>query len=141
VKLALHLERHTGDAAPAAARHAPRRRHRRRSGRPPVASHAIQRAVNNRLLHRPVSVYRFRRRALTLCPQPCMGIQLGARFPAPSAGPLPATLYGHFTQAIYRDRPIKRYYVTWRAIYGRALAAGARITGGDTGEPDLLVGL
>ena len=59
-------------------------------------------------LHRPISVYRFPRRALTLCPQLCMGIQPGARFPARSADALPATLYGHFTQAIYRNRPIAR---------------------------------
>ena len=42
--------------------------------------------------NRPVSVYRFPRRALTLCPQLCMGIQPGARFPARSADALPATL-------------------------------------------------
>jgi hypothetical protein len=35
-----------------------------------------------------------------------MGIQPGARFPALSADALPATLYGHFTQVIYRNRPI-----------------------------------
>jgi hypothetical protein len=50
----------------------------------------------------PISVYRFPRRALTLCPQFCMGIQPGARFPARSADALLATVYGHFTQAIYR---------------------------------------
>ena len=49
---------------------------------------------------RPISVYRFPRRALTLCPQLCMGIQPDARFSARSADALPATLYGHFTQAI-----------------------------------------
>ena len=48
--------------------------------------------------NRPISVYRFPRRALTLCTQLCMGIQPGARFPARSADPLPATLYGHFTR-------------------------------------------
>ena len=63
------------------------------------------------LFHRPIShfrisVYRFPRQALTLCPQLCMGIQPGARFPARSADALPATLYGRFTQAIYRNRPI-----------------------------------
>jgi hypothetical protein len=36
-----------------------------------------------------------------------MGIQPSALFPAPSANALPATLYGHFTQAIHRNRPIK----------------------------------
>jgi hypothetical protein len=56
--------------------------------------------------NRPVSVYRFPRRALTLCPQLCMGIQPGARFPARSADALHTTLYGHFTQAMYRNRPI-----------------------------------
>ena len=45
---------------------------------------------------RPISVDRFPRRALTLCPQLCTGIQPGARFPACSAYALPATLYGHF---------------------------------------------
>jgi hypothetical protein len=48
----------------------------------------------------------FPRGALTLCPQLCMGIQPGARVPARSADALSATLYGHFTQAIYRNRPI-----------------------------------
>jgi len=52
-------------------------------------------------------VDRFLRRALTLCPQLCMGIQRDARFPARSADALPATLYGQFTQAIYRNRPIR----------------------------------
>jgi hypothetical protein len=36
-----------------------------------------------------------------------MGIQPDARFPALSADALPATLYGHFTQAIYRNWPIE----------------------------------
>jgi len=49
--------------------------------------------------NRPISVYRSLLRALTLCPQLCMGIQPDARFPAPSAHALPATLYGHLTQA------------------------------------------
>jgi len=57
-------------------------------------------------LNWPISVYRFPRRALTLCPKLCMGIQSGARFPAPSADALPATMYGYFTQAMYRNRPI-----------------------------------
>jgi hypothetical protein len=56
--------------------------------------------------NRPISVHRFPRRALTLCPQLCMSIQLGAHFPARSADALLATLYGHFNQAIYRNRPI-----------------------------------
>jgi hypothetical protein len=42
--------------------------------------------------------------ALLLCPRLCMGIQRDAWFPAQSADALPATLYGHFTQAIYRNR-------------------------------------
>jgi hypothetical protein len=58
-------------------------------------------------LNRPISVYRFPRRALTLCPQLCMGMQPGARCPARSADALPATLYGYCTQAIYRNRPIR----------------------------------
>jgi hypothetical protein len=45
--------------------------------------------------------YHFPRRALTLCPQLCAGIQHGARFPARIADALPATLYEHFTQATY----------------------------------------
>ena len=61
------------------------------------------------LLNRPISVYRSPRRALTRCPQLCMGIQPGARFPARSADALPAILYWHFTQAIYRNRPITLY--------------------------------
>jgi len=59
-------------------------------------------------VNRPISVYRFPRRALTLCPQLCMGIQPGVRFPPRSADALPTTLYGHFTQAIYRNLPITR---------------------------------
>jgi hypothetical protein len=58
------------------------------------------------LNNRPISTYRFPCRALTLCPQLCTGIQPVARFPARSADGLPATVYGHFTQAIYRNRPI-----------------------------------
>ena len=42
---------------------------------------------------------------LTLCPQLCMGIQHVARFPAWSADALLVALYGHFIQAIYRNRP------------------------------------
>jgi hypothetical protein len=68
-------------------------------GLPDVARHVTRR-------NRTISVYRFRRRALTLCPQLCMGIQPGARFPTRSADALTTTLYGHFTQAIYRNRPI-----------------------------------
>jgi hypothetical protein len=52
------------------------------------------------------SVYRFPRRALTHCQQLCMGIQPGARFPALSVDALPATLYGHSAQSMYRNRPI-----------------------------------
>jgi hypothetical protein len=74
--------------------------------RPPSGSYTPSRVT---LLYkttgsRPVVVYRFPRRALTLCPQLCMGIQPGAHFPAPTADALSATLYGHFTQAIYRNR-------------------------------------
>jgi hypothetical protein len=58
------------------------------------------------LCHRSISVYRFPRRALKLCPQLCMGIQPGARFSARRADALPTILYGHDTQVIYRNRPI-----------------------------------
>jgi hypothetical protein len=59
--------------------------------------------------------YSFPRRALTLCPQLCMGIQPDARFPARSADALPATLYGHFNQAIYRNRHItSRHWMSYR---------------------------
>jgi len=64
------------------------------------------RCIGVQLHNRPISVYRSPRRALTLCPQLCMGIQPGARFHARSADALPATLYGHLTQAICRNRPI-----------------------------------
>jgi len=67
-----------------------------------VASNVAEGRGNNR----PISVYRSPRRALTLCPQLGMVIQPGARFPARSADALPAILYGHFTRAIYRNRPI-----------------------------------
>ena len=57
--------------------------------------------------NRPMSVDRFPRQAQTLSPQLCMGILPGACFLAPSPDAVPATLYGHFTQAIYRNRPIQ----------------------------------
>jgi hypothetical protein len=60
------------------------------------------------MIYRPISVYSFPRRALTLCPQLCMGMQPGARCPAQSADALSATLHGHFTETIYRNRPILR---------------------------------
>jgi len=59
------------------------------------------------LTNRPISVYRFPRRALTLCSQLGVGIQPGTRFSARSADALPATLYGHFTQTTCRNRPIE----------------------------------
>jgi hypothetical protein len=62
--------------------------------------------------NRPISVYRFLCQALTLCPQPCMGIQPGARFPARSADALTAALYGHPSKAIYRYRPIEKEHST-----------------------------
>ena len=68
--------------------------------------------------NRPISVYRFPRRALPLCPQLCMGIQPGARFPARGADALTATLYGHFSQAIYRNRPISSCATIRRAGSG-----------------------
>jgi hypothetical protein len=51
-------------------------------------------------INRPTSVHRFLHRALSLCPQLCMGIQPGARFPAQSTDALSATMYGHSTEAI-----------------------------------------
>jgi len=63
--------------------------------------------IPNRVSNRPISVYRFPCRALTHGPQLCMGIQPDTRFPARSADAFPTTLYGHFTQAIYRNRPIE----------------------------------
>jgi hypothetical protein len=62
--------------------------------------------ITRATLNRPISVYRFPRGALTLCPQLCMGIRPGARFPARSADALPATLYWLFAQAMYRNRPV-----------------------------------
>ena len=56
--------------------------------------------------NRPIAVYRFPCRALTHCPQLCMDSQPGARFPPRSADAWSATLYGHFTQPMYRNRPI-----------------------------------
>ena len=56
--------------------------------------------------NRPISVDRIPRRALTHCLQLCMGIQPSARFSPRSADALPTTLYGHSTQAIYRNLPI-----------------------------------
>jgi hypothetical protein len=46
-----------------------------------------------------------------LRPQLCMGIQPGARFPARSADALLATLYAHFTEAIYRNRPTLSIFI------------------------------
>jgi hypothetical protein len=40
-----------------------------------------------------------------------MGIKASTRFHARSADALPASLYGHFTQAIYRNRPIAAPYL------------------------------
>jgi len=74
---------------------------------------------------RPVSVYRFPRRALTLCPQLCMGIQHGARSPARSADAWSATPYGHFTKAIYRNRPIACARVAGNTISAGPLFPGA----------------
>ena len=78
-------------------------------------------------LKRPISVYRFTRGALTLCPPLCMGIQPGARLSAPSADALFATLYGHVTQAIYRNLPIEE----------RQASCNSALPGGDrTAEPE-----
>jgi hypothetical protein len=70
--------------------------------------------------NRPISVYCFPRRALKLCPQFSMGIQPGVRFPARSADALPATLYRHYTQAIYRNRHIVSFYIKLPAVYHSA---------------------
>jgi len=43
-----------------------------------------------------------------------MGVQHDARLLARRADALPATLYGHFTQAIYRNRPIDRHFIDGR---------------------------
>jgi hypothetical protein len=75
--------------------------------------------------NRPVSVYRFPRRALTLCPYLCMGNHPCARIPAPSDDALPATLYGHFTQAIHRNRPVALHDLASN-IY-RALRCGSAL--------------
>ena len=76
---------------------------------------------------RPDSVYGSPRRALTLCPQLCMGIQPGARCHTRSADALSATLYGHYTQAIYRNRPIDRH--PRHQSYLKTLASSARRIG------------
>jgi hypothetical protein len=72
--------------------------------------------------NRPISMYRFPRRAPTHCPQLSMGIQSDARFPMRSADALPATLYGHSTQAIYRNRSteLKNRRVNMRLMTCRA---------------------
>jgi len=71
-----------------------------------VSASGLDERVLAVLVNAPISVYRFPRRAPTLCPQLSMGIQLGARFPARGADALTVTLYGHVTQAMYRNRPI-----------------------------------
>jgi hypothetical protein len=71
--------------------------------------------VHVTMVNRPISAYRFPRRALTLCPQLCMGIQPDARFPARSADALPATLYGHLPRR-YTEiglLHLKRYHLMW----------------------------
>jgi hypothetical protein len=50
------------------------------------------------------------------CPQLCMGIQPGARFPERGADSLSATLYGYFTAAIYRNWPIVRHVIACHSI-------------------------
>jgi len=61
-----------------------------------------------------------------------MGIRPGARFPARSADALPATLYGRFTQAIYRNRPFK---VQWFHGQGTKQLAVEVKTGEQVGRP------
>jgi hypothetical protein len=60
--------------------------------------------------NRPISVYRFQRRALTLCPQFCMGIQPGACFPHRPLTLCPQLRMGILIQAIYRNWPIAPPY-------------------------------
>ena len=100
--------------APIAIRDIALKNHRARKAWQILPATSLTRLVNARILsrmaslivlNRPISVYGFPHRALTLCPQLCMGIQPGARFHVRSADALPATLYGHFTQAVYRNRP------------------------------------
>ena len=82
-------------------------------------------------------MYRFLRRALTLCLRLCMGIQLGACFPARSANAeaLSATLYGHVTQAIYRNRPIHRIQNELDDVAGNVWQA---LTYGEFGKVDMV---
>ena len=77
-------------------------------GRLPTQGMRVQVRDGDVVSNRPISVYCFPRRALTLCPQLCTGIQPDARFPARSADALPATLYRHFVQATYRNLPIAK---------------------------------
>ena len=71
----------------------------------------------------PISVYHFPRRALTLCPQLCMGIQAGARFPARSADALSATLCMGISPGRYTEISILQL-ITWPAIAARPHRAG-----------------
>jgi hypothetical protein len=95
-------------------------------------------------LNRPISVYRFPRRALTLCPQLCMGIQSGTRFPARSANALFATLYGYFTQAIYETEIGLLNHTTRRATsvrpWGEVLGAVRRVASTGVGAPRVRAG-
>jgi len=86
--------------------------------------------------NRPISVYGFPRRALTLCPQLCtsMGIQDDARFPARSADALPATLFGH-----PGDIPKSAYYGIRSNRVSRSLVTLVRWVGpGVTSTADCL---
>jgi hypothetical protein len=56
-----------------------------------------------------------------------MGIHRDARFPELSADALPATLYGHFTQAIYRNRPIYLWF--WRRPWRAGDSAAKELDG------------
>jgi len=58
--------------------------------------------------------------------------QPGARFPARSADALSATLYGHFTQAIYRNRHIvpREGPVYWRGHAALGQVQPAAVCGG-----------
>jgi hypothetical protein len=93
---------HPALAAARAAAQVLHRGHVRHGPQAPYPQDSGQGRPNNR----PILVYHFPRRALTHCLPLCMGIQPGARFLTRSADIFSASLYGYFTWAIYRNRPI-----------------------------------
>ena len=93
-------------------------------------------------------VYRCPRRELTLCPQLCMGIRPGARFPALRADGSPATPYGHFTGryteiglVIHRPNSCSLHAAfvrsTFDAALVRSIADAVSAGGGPSGGPSL----